>query len=142
RIEENPKHLLKSHRKGQQRETDPKGLLGGRLRSWSLGILASIVLYSGQATAVTIGYTGRISTNGQPLNGNQYFRFAVLRPDGEFVWNSDRTSASSSNAPAEAFLVPVTNGIYRVELGSRAAGMREMAPDLVEGSSNFLLRVW
>jgi hypothetical protein len=78
---------------------------------------------------------------GVPVNGPAEFKFAFVNPDGSAsFWSNDGTSVAGS-APAAFVALPVSNGLFNVQLGDPNLGMQPLTPE-VFASPQVFLRVW
>ncbi len=89
-----------------------------------------------------IHHQGILQDNeGVPYNGPAEFKFAFVNQDGSLTyWSNDGTSVAGS-AP-EAFLaLPVSDGLFNVQLGDTGLGMEALPPTVFDSDQVFL-RVW
>ena len=90
--------------------------------------LLAFLLSPGMGRAVevsnSITYQGRVAVHGTNFHGTGLFKFALVSADGlTSYWSHDLTSANGG-APASALSLPVTRGLFYVQLGdTNLAGM-------------------
>lgn len=89
-----------------------------------------------------IHHQGILQNNGgQPYNGPAEFKFAFVNHDGSAsFWSNDGTSVAGS-APAAFVALPVSDGLFNVQLGDTNLGMQALPPSVFDNTGVFL-RVW
>ena len=89
-----------------------------------------------------IHHQGILQDNeGVPVNGPAEFKFAFVNQDGSAsFWSNDGTSVAGS-APAAFIALPVSNGLFNVQLGDTNLGMQALTPT-VFASPQVFLRIW
>ena len=108
--------------------------------------LLAFLLSPGMGRAVevpnSITYQGRVAVHGTNFHGTGLFKFALVSADGlTSYWSHDLTSANGG-APASALSLPVTRGLFYVQLGdTNLAGMAAL-PENVFRDATPRLRVW
>ena len=90
----------------------------------------------------TIPYQGRVAVHGTNFHGAGLFKFALVSADGLTThWSHDLTSVNGG-APASAISLPVTRGLFYVQLGdTNLAGMAALPAHLFRDATP-RLRVW
>jgi Chaperone of endosialidase/Regulator of chromosome condensation (RCC1) repeat len=110
-----------------------------------LTIFATILLAQFAALAAVpswLNYQGRIAVNGTGFNGSGSFKFALVNASGSTTyWSNDNSSAAGSQ-PAAAVAIPVSGGIYSVQLGDTALANMAAVPTTVFDNTEVWLRVW
>lgn len=94
----------------------------------SLPVIVLLVLFGpwahwvlAQSVPAAIPYTGLILSDGIPVNGDGYFKFAIIDQNNMTLWSNDgsTTGASGAVVPTTAVTVFVSNGLYALELGNQ-----------------------
>lgn len=90
-----------------------------------------------------INYQGRVVVGGTNFSGTGQFGFALVSGTGGATtyWSNDGTSAGGSQ-PASAVSLPVSSGLYSVELGDTTLANMTALPYSVFANSDVRLRVW
>jgi protein-disulfide isomerase len=106
-------------------------------------LLAGAPLFAFAQDATTLRYEGRIKVAGKPYSGPGLFFFSVENSKGEIFWTSgDYPFRGSTNNPANAIKIPVTDGTYEVRLGSAMAGMPALNAQTLMNANGPRLKVW
>jgi hypothetical protein len=102
---------------------------------------SSLAQVSTQAGApAVVSYQGQVLVNGQPFNGQGYFKFAVVDQIGSPTWSN---AVYSGTQPAAAVALPVANGLFTVLLGDTSlTNMNQPLTYAAFGASQTYLRVW
>jgi len=89
-----------------------------------------------------IHHQGILQNNGgQPYNGPADFKFAFVNQDASTsFWSNDGTSVAGSE-PGTALTLPVSDGLFNVQLGDTDLGMQALPPS-VFADDQVYLRVW
>jgi hypothetical protein len=89
-----------------------------------------------------IHHQGILQNNGgQPFNGPAEFKFAFVNHDATLsYWSNDGTSVAGS-APAAFVALPVSDGLFNIQLGDTTLGMQALPPSVFANSGVFL-RIW
>ena len=89
-----------------------------------------------------IHHQGILQDNeGVPVNGPAEFKFAFVNQAGDTsLWSNDGTSVAGS-APAAFVALPVSDGLFNVQIGDTGLGMLELPP-AVFNSNEVFLRIW
>ncbi|WP_052573148.1 hypothetical protein [Haloferula sp. BvORR071] len=87
-------------------------------------------------------HQGRMAVEGLPFDGTGQFKFALVDGgSGISYWSNDGSSSAGSQ-PAGIISLPVTRGLYSVQLGDASvAGMTALPADVFT-HSDVRLRVW
>ncbi len=91
-----------------------------------------------------LSYQGRVAVEGTNFDGTGLFKFALVSGDGATTyWSNDGTSSNGSE-PSAAVSLPVTKGLYSVQLGDTSlANMTNGVPASAFSTySDVRLRVW
>jgi hypothetical protein len=89
-----------------------------------------------------INYNGRLTANGNPVNGNGQFKFALVNdgvPGLVTYWSNDGTP---DGEPATAVTIQVNNGLFSVALGNTGLANMTPIPASVFANANVHLRIW
>ncbi len=112
-------------------------------------ILCVCLLVSGLAghlhaqTPAVLNYQGRVSVDGKNFNGTAYFVFSIQDENGIILWSSGNfPMRGSTNLPPGVWRLKVSDGVYNIRLGDRAAGMPSLDSGLLRNASAPQLRVW
>jgi hypothetical protein len=119
----------------------PRTTLPSSLPSW-LPYVAAFCLASASPHAAapqTLHFQGRVSVDGIPFSGTGHFRFALVDAADAVRWTSAPDTSPADGQPDTATNLPVTKGLYAVELG---AGLEPLPPDLFSTHADLRLRVW
>jgi len=89
-----------------------------------------------------IHHQGILQLNeGEPYNGPAEFKFAFVNNDGSITyWSNDGTSIGGA-APDNFVALPVSDGLFNVQLGDTTLGMQALPPSAFADQQVFL-RVW
>ncbi|WP_193213833.1 hypothetical protein [Luteolibacter marinus] len=89
-----------------------------------------------------IHHQGILQDNeGVPVNGPAEFKFAFVNQAGdESFWSNDGTSVAGAE-PTNFVALPVSDGLFNVQLGDTGIGMLELPPS-VFASNEVFLRIW
>ncbi|MGA1840924.1 MAG: tail fiber domain-containing protein [bacterium] len=80
--------------------------------------------------------------NRVPFDGNGFFKFAIVDPNGNTTyWSNDGTS-SNGDEPDNAVMIPVTIGVFTVKLGNAYMTNMSALPTPVFDHQNIYVRVW
>lgn len=94
-----------------------------------------------QAVPAMIPYSGTVESDGVLFNGDGQFKFAIVTNPAvnpvTTLWSNDSSSVSGAE-PTAAVSVPVTDGVFSVNLGD--TGM-DPVPNIFDTSPTYL-RVW
>ncbi|MCX8156153.1 MAG: hypothetical protein N3J91_06885 [Verrucomicrobiae bacterium] len=108
--------------------------------------LLALLLFTATLAAQTPGwlcFQGRVLVEGQPLQGEGWFKFALVAGmgAGRVWWHHDGTEAAQEQ-PATPLRLGVSNGLFAVGLGDTTlAGMAPL-PAAWEEMSEVRVRVW
>jgi len=93
----------------------------------------------GRAGAPSIvSYQGQIWDGVAPYDGDGYFMFALINEGGDIIWSND-----GSRPPETSIPLPVTNGLFSVNLGDTSIpGMDSRLSSAEFDEPIRLLRVW
>lgn len=111
--------------------------------SFTIPVLACALTFTSPADVPhLIHHQGILQDNeGVPINGPAEFKFAFVNQDGSAsLWSNDGTSVAGS-APAAVVALPVSNGLFNVQLGDTNLGMQPLPPSVFAGNQVFL-RIW
>jgi hypothetical protein len=89
-----------------------------------------------------INYNGRLTANGNPVNGNGQFKFALVNdgvPGLVTYWSNDGTP---DGEPATAVTIQVNNGLFSVALCNTGLANMTPIPASVFANANVHLRIW
>lgn len=90
-----------------------------------------------------INHQGVVAVNGQRINGNADFKFALVDPDsGENRWTNDNSQLPGPGTPANPVNLPVIDGLFNVRLGDSDLTNMTSIPASVANDDNLVLRVW
>lgn len=90
----------------------------------------------------TIAYQGRVAVQGTNFHGLGQFKFALVSANGATTyWSHDLTSMNGG-APIGAVSLPVTRGLFYVQLGDTNLPGMAALPETVFRDANPRLRVW
>lgn len=107
--------------------------------------LIALLLHAAGADAqvpATVAYQGRVAVQGTNYHGLGLFKFALVSADGATsYWSHDLTSVNGG-APVSAVSLPVTRGLFYVQLGDTNLPGMVALPDSVFRDANPRLRVW
>lgn len=109
----------------------------------TLPVLACALTFTALADVPhLIHHQGILQNNGgEPYNGPAEFKFAFVNHDGSAsFWSNDGTSVAGS-APAAFVALPVSDGLFNVQLGDTDLGMQALPPSVFDNNGVFL-RVW
>lgn len=100
----------------------------------------SVALHApAQAVPEQLSYQGHVAVNGTPFTGQGSFKFALVDPNSaDTLWSNDGTSGE----PVESVVLPVTEGLYSVALGSTTLSNMTVISPQVFANSNVHLRIW
>jgi hypothetical protein len=88
-----------------------------------------------------LNYQGRVISGGTAFNGTGQFKFAIVSSDGEtFHWKNDGTTTAV--APATAVSLPVSKGLFSVQLGDESIVSMGTIASSVLLNRGLKLRVW
>lgn len=109
-------------------------------------LLLALLLSPGVGWAVeipnSIAYQGRVAVQGTNFHGAGLFKFALVSADGlTSYWSHDLSSVNGS-APASALSLPVTRGLFYVQLGDTNLPGMAALPENVFRDATPRLRVW
>ncbi|MFM6128957.1 MAG: hypothetical protein ACKPBV_09470, partial [Sphaerospermopsis kisseleviana] len=106
----------------------------------ALAALLTLATASAQVPAI-LNYQGRVSIGGSNYNGTGLFKFALVNSNGATTfWNN--AGAVTTNEPASAVSLVVTQGLYSVLVGDTSLGNMAAIPQSVFTNNNLQLRVW
>lgn len=108
-----------------------------------LPVLATALTFSAMAAVPHLIHHQGILQNdeGDPVNGPADFKFAFVNQDGSVTyWSNDGTSFAGSE-PAAAVALPVSDGLFNVQLGDTDLGMQALPPT-VFAADDVALRIW
>ena len=89
-----------------------------------------------------INYQGRVAVGTTNFEGTGQFKFALVNSDGSTTyWSNDGTSIAGSQ-PAAAVALPVTKGLYSVQLGDTTLANMTALSATAFASTDVRLRVW
>ena len=90
-----------------------------------------------------LNYQGYVEyDDGVPVNGNGYFKFAIVNQAGDTTyWSSDGTSTAGSE-PTNEVTIPVTDGVFTVKLGDTDLTNMTGLPTTPFDQQNIYIRVW
>ena len=89
-----------------------------------------------------LNFQGRITVGNVNFDGTGQFKFALVNGSGSLTfWSNDGTGAGGGQ-PAGAVSVPVSKGLYSVQLGNTALPNMIALPAAVFTNSDLRLRVW
>lgn len=91
------------------------------------------------ADDVTFNYQGRVKVHGQPYNGTGQFKFSIVTTSGtSTLWTND----STADVPVASIGIPVSDGIFSVNVGGAELGMAPINGMIFNQKSPPKLRVW
>ncbi|NOS68503.1 MAG: collagen-like protein [Verrucomicrobia bacterium] len=107
-----------------------------------IGVLA--VLPSIAQVPGIISHQGKITVNNTNFNGTGQFKFALVGPTATLsFWSHDGSSVSGSEPSGPTIDLPVTRGIFSVNLGDPSVtNMTQTIPASVFTNSEVYLRIW
>lgn len=94
-----------------------------------------------------INYQGRIVVDGVNFSGNGQFKFALVNADGSSTYWSHDASSSAGSEPSSHIVLPVSSGLYAVQLGdtkvksSAGSSMQSIEASNLDHSEVYL-RIW
>ena len=89
-----------------------------------------------------INYQGRVAVGAANFEGTGQFKFALVNSDGSTTyWSNDGTSTAGSQ-PAAAVALPVTKGLYSVQLGDTTLANMTALSATAFATADVRLRVW
>jgi hypothetical protein len=94
-----------------------------------------------QAFPGMISYQGLVEVNGEAYHGSGYFKFAIVgvaSGNGTNYWAHDGTA---SGEPGTYVTLPVTNGLFGVNLGDTSLMTTEIGASVFKNDPTYL-RVW
>lgn len=109
-----------------------------------LPLLAFLIVRPASAQVPsTLNYQGRVAVSGTNFSGTGYFKFALVNSNGsQTFWSNDGTSTAGS-APTAAVSIPVSSGLYSVQLGDTTVPNMTPVPAAVFANNpDVHLRVW
>ena len=90
----------------------------------------------------TLNYQGRVAVNGVNFTGTGQFKFALVNAAGSVsYWTNDGTHLDGTQ-PTAASSLPVSSGLYSVQLGDTALANMTPVPATVFANADVRLRVW
>jgi hypothetical protein len=114
-------------------------------RTIVLVLAACLAGWSGAAQVPgIISHQGKLTVNGTNFTGTGQFKFALVSAAGDATWWShDGTSAGGSEPSGPPVSLPVTRGVFSVNLGdTNVANMLQPIPPSVFTHDSVWLRVW
>jgi protein-disulfide isomerase len=122
----------------------PASMRFSNLPFWLMAaLLAAAPLSAAAQDGATLRYEGRIKVAGKPYSGPGLFFFALENSKGEIFWTSgDYPFRGSTNNPANAIKIPVTDGAYEVRLGAATLGMPALNAQALLNANGPRLKVW
>lgn len=105
--------------------------------------LASVLTLTAMADVPhMIHHQGILQDNeGVPVNGPAEFKFAFVNQAGDMsLWSNDGTSVAGAE-PAAFVALPVSDGLFNVQIGDTGLGMLELPPAVFSNNDVFL-RIW
>jgi len=109
----------------------------------TLLLLITPIIATAQSTNVTFDYTGLVRVSGTPYDGTGDFKLAIVSTNGMTTyWSNDGTSTAGSE-PSTAISIPVTDGVFSINVGDTNLGMDPINRALFNTQPNALrLRIW
>ncbi len=102
-----------------------------------------ISLVLGEDIPKMINYQGYVEDNsGVPIDGNGYFKFAIINKEGETVTVLWSNAIMNENQPENAVTIPVTNGVFTTKLGDIGNTNMASLSDIPFEQQNIFIRVW
>ena len=89
-----------------------------------------------------ISHQGKVTVNGTNFNGSGQFKFAFVNAAGDTTWWSNDGTGAGGGAPTNAVALPVTRGIFSVNLGDTTLANMTPIPASVFNNSAVYLRTW
>lgn len=90
----------------------------------------------------SVAYQGRVAVQGTNFHGSGLFKFALVSADGATsYWSHDLTSINGG-APSSSLNLPVTRGLFYVQLGDTNLPGMAALPQTLFRDANPRLRVW
>ncbi len=91
-----------------------------------------------------LSHQGKITVGGTNFTGDGLFKFALVNAaGGATYWSHSGTSTGGSEPTGSAVTLPVTRGVFSVNLGDTSvANMTQTIPASVFANSEVYLRVW
>lgn len=106
-------------------------------------VLGASLCAAGAAVPHVINYQGRMVVNGVNFDGNGQFKFALTNDSGTTLyWGNSADTTPADGVPDTPVSLPVTRGVYSVNLGDTAIpNMAAIVPAVFSNESVYL-RVW
>ena len=106
----------------------------------TMSLLVSVIA-SAQVPQL-LNFQGRITVGNVNFDGAGQFKFALVNSNGSLTfWSNDGTGAGGS-PPVGAVSLPVSKGLYSVQLGNTALPNMTALPATLFTNSDLRLRVW
>ena len=115
-----------------------------RQGSWSLFAALLLGLSALGQVPGMLNYQGKLAVGGIPFTGTCQFKFALVSAAGDRTfWSHNNTGASGSVPADPPVFVPVSHGLFSVNLGDvTVSNMTQAVPSTVFTNSNVYLRIW
>ena len=110
-----------------------------------ISLLCSLCAASAQVPRL-IPHQGRIAVDSVNFDGTGTFKFLIyvsntVKPDDQAIWSNESTEPTSLSEPTAGVSVPVTKGLYSLQLGS--APQKALPASITVASDEELkLRIW
>lgn len=112
------------------------------IRHSLLTVIFAIAVTAHAQVPQIINYQGRIAVGAVNFDGTGLFKFALVNANGSTTyWSNDGTSSAGSQ-PTAAVTLPVSKGLYSVQLGDTALANMTAIPASVFTNADVRLRVW
>jgi hypothetical protein len=122
-----------------------KGLsLSGKRAAWGLSLLVGWLGIGVLAVAGPPGmidYQGQVVIQGEPYDGNGYFKLAISGAGSTNAWTHNGTSVGVTDPPAGCITNIVSSGVFSMALGDPGLGMPSLAASIFATDCRYL-RVW
>ena len=105
-----------------------------------LGVILLALPCAVMAQPPQMTYQGELLKNGVPYEGSAQFKFVIHRL-GVSLWSNDGSSVGGAE-PSTDISLPVSNGIFTVQLGDPALFPLPLVPEDLGTAPDVVLRVW
>jgi hypothetical protein len=112
-----------------------------KLAALLLIVLIQFCIQNSAFSQSVLNYQGRVVSGGTVFSGTGQFKFALVSKDGsKTFWKNDGTV--SDTPPNAAIALPVTKGLFSVQLGDSEIANMALIPPAAFGNAGLKLRVW